>query len=91
MLSSFQSQRDHLEANEGAGEREAAWEAQRRILVDDAERLRETLHQATRERDELRLKVAATEGGGPRSPSAPPQSGGIAMADLLCRHLQQRQ
>ena len=71
-----------LEANEGAGEREAAWEAQRKILVDDAERLRESLHQATRERDELRLKVAATEGGDGRSQAAP-QSGGIAVADLL--------
>jgi homeobox protein cut-like len=69
-----------LEANEGADEREAAWEAQRRILVDDGERLRETLHQATRERDELRLRVAALEGGNPRSATA---SGGIGMADLL--------
>ena len=72
-----------LEANEGAGEREAAWEAQRKILVDDAERLRESLHQATRERDELRLKVAATEGGGTGRSASAPQSGGIAMADLL--------
>ena len=69
-----------LEANEGAGEREAVWEAQRRILVDDAERIRVSLHQATRERDELRLKVAATEGN---APASAPASGGIPMADLL--------
>ena len=72
----------HLfEADEGAGEREAVFEAQRRILVDDGERLRETLHEASRERDELRLRVAAVEGN-PNSKAAPP-SGGIAMADLL--------
>jgi homeobox protein cut-like len=51
-----------LEASEGLGEREAAWEAQRGILVDDAERIRVILHEATRERDELRLKLAALEG-----------------------------
>jgi homeobox protein cut-like len=71
-----------LEESEGAGEREAAWEAQRRILLDDAERVRETLHGATRERDELRLKVAALEGSAPRSQPAP-TSGGIQFADLL--------
>jgi homeobox protein cut-like len=52
-----------LEADEGASAREAAWEAQRQILVDDAERLRELLHDATRERDDLRLRVEATAGG----------------------------
>lgn len=73
----------HLfEASEGAGEREAAWEAQREILIDDSERLRVDLHQATRERDELRLKVAALEGDAPSVPAAP-SSGGIVMADLL--------
>ena len=71
-----------LEASEGVGEREAAWEAQRRILVDDSERLRVTLHEATTERDELRLKVAALEGGATQKKSAP-SSGGIQMADLL--------
>jgi homeobox protein cut-like len=71
-----------LEADEGAGEREAAWEAQRRILVDDAERLRETLHEATRERDELRLRVGALEGGSSASRSAPP-SGGIGLNDIM--------
>jgi len=79
-----------LEADEGAGEREAAWEAQRKILVDDAESLRLRLHEASRERDELRLKVAAT-GRSPSSggistrglASAPPSGSGIGMADLL--------
>jgi homeobox protein cut-like len=71
-----------LEESEGAGEREAAWEAQRQILVDDSERVRLSLHEATRERDELRLKVAALEGGsGSMGPA--PASGGIPMADLL--------
>ena len=71
-----------LDADEGAGEREAAWEAQRRILVDDSERLRASLHQVTRERDELGLKLAATSG---RSLGAktPPPSGGISMADFV--------
>jgi homeobox protein cut-like len=71
-----------LEASEGVGEREAAWEAQRRILVDDAERVRVDLYEATRERDELRLKVGALEGGKVKLKSAP-ASGGIQMADLL--------
>jgi homeobox protein cut-like len=75
-----------LEADEGAGEREAAWEAQRRILVDDAERLRVTLHEATRERDELRLRVAAVTGdstGADRVGPTPPPSGSVSMSDML--------
>ena len=62
-----------LEADEGASAREAAWEAQRQILVDDAERLRELLHDATRERDDLRLRVEATAGGssGEKQQTAP--------------------
>ncbi|CAB9499448.1 Protein CASP [Seminavis robusta] len=71
-----------LDADEGAGEREAAWEAQRRILVDDSERLRQTLHVVTRERDDLGLKLAAVTGrsvGG----KTPPASGGISMADFV--------
>jgi homeobox protein cut-like len=88
--------RNHLlEADEGAGEREAAWEAQRQIIMDDSERLRETLHEATRERDELRLKTAllddknnaAATGSSPNTPSrhgGPPSSGnGIGMAELM--------
>lgn len=72
-----------LEADEGAGEREAAWEAQRRILIDDAERLRETLHESTRERDELRLRVAAFEGDSTRNGPTPPPSTGLAVADVI--------
>jgi len=72
-----------LDQEDGAGEREAAWDAQRRILVDDAERLRETLHEATRERDELRLRVGALEGSGFKTGKTPPPSGGLAMADML--------
>jgi len=51
------TQESLLEADEGASEREAAWEAQRRILVDDADRLREMLQVITKERDELNLRV----------------------------------
>jgi len=52
-----------LDSTDEVSHREAAWEAQKRILVDDADRLRENLQVATRERDELRLRVAAVEGG----------------------------
>jgi homeobox protein cut-like len=72
-----------LEASEGAGEMEAAWEAQRRILVDDSERVRVMLHEATRERDDLRLKVAALEGSNDGSIRRAPSSGGVNMHDLL--------
>lgn len=73
-----------LEASEGAGEREAAWDAQRRILVDDSERVRVMLHEATRERDDLRLKVAALDGSNEEHRSMiDPTSGGINLSDLL--------
>jgi len=42
---------------EGLGLREAAWEAQRAIFAGEAERLRESLGEVSRERDELRLKI----------------------------------
>jgi homeobox protein cut-like len=71
-----------LEASEGDYEREAAWDAQRRILVDDAERVRVMLHEATRERDDLRLKVLALDGSKEGQRSAP-SSGGINVSDLL--------
>lgn len=76
-----------LKAEDGLGEREAAWEAQRQILVQDAERLREELGMVGRDRDALRLKLealdssAAVAGGGASSGaadgslSAPPSSG----------------
>ena len=62
-----------LRAEDGAGEREAAWEAQRGILVGDSERLREELGEVGRERDALRLRVVALDGG------ASPSSGGLMM------------
>lgn len=75
------TQADLLEVDEGVSQREAAWEAQRSILMDDAERLRESLQVASRERDELRLRVAALEG---RSGTVtPPPSTGISMSDLM--------
>lgn len=74
-----------LKAEDGLGEREAAWEAQRQILVQDAERLREELAEVGRERDVYRLKMEASapsssSGGGDSSSisgigSAPPSSG----------------
>ena len=48
-----------LEADEGLREQEAAWNAQRQILIDDAERLRERLYQITRERDDSVMKLSA--------------------------------
>lgn len=51
-----------LEADQGQSEREAVWEAQRQILVDDSDRLREVLHEVTRERDTLKMRVEAISG-----------------------------
>lgn len=50
-----------LKAEDGLGEREAAWEAQRQILVQDSERLREELSDVGRERDGLRLRMEALD------------------------------
>jgi len=71
-----------LKAEDGLGEREAAWEAQRQILVQDAERLREELFEANRERDAWRLKMEATLGekapaSGGLPLGGPPPSGGV--------------
>ena len=55
------------------GEREAAWEAQRQILVQDAERLREELSDVCRDRDVYRLKMEASA---PKSPNTSSSSGG---------------
>jgi len=55
-----------LAAEDGLGEHEAAWEAQKQILVGDADRLREELAECARERDEVRLRMEAVlerEGG----------------------------
>jgi len=65
-----------LENDEGSSRREAAWEAQRQILVDDNERVRESLQTVMRERDELSMKLAAVGPG-----SAPPSGGDVQ--DLL--------
>jgi len=73
------TQNHMLEADEGLSRREAAWEAQRAILIGDTERLREELHSANRERDELRMKVTAqlsTDSG------ATPRETGVSMKDL---------
>ncbi|KAL7522637.1 hypothetical protein ACHAWX_007337 [Stephanocyclus meneghinianus] len=76
-----------LKAEDGLGEREAAWEAQRQILIGDAERLREELADVCRERDGLRLKVELFE----RKPdsknsagigSAPP-SGAVKLSEFM--------
>jgi len=78
------SQAHILQAEEGADQREAAWEAQRRILIDDSERLREALHHATTERDELKMKVAAIDTpSSSMSMSPPPSSSGFSAADIL--------
>mmetsp|Transcript_42585 Transcript_42585/g.51124 ORF Transcript_42585/g.51124 Transcript_42585/m.51124 type:complete len:679 (+) Transcript_42585:33-2069(+) len=51
-----------FESDEGLNEMEAAWEAQRTIMVDDAERLRMELHEVKSERDDLRLRVLPEQG-----------------------------
>lgn len=79
-----------LKAEDGLGEREAAWEAQRQILVQDAERLRDELSEVGRDRDNLRLKIEAM-GKSPTSGSsayiggddAPPSSGGAKLAEYM--------
>jgi hypothetical protein len=43
------------------------------------------LHEATRERDALRLRAAATvtSGGSDRTGPTPPASGNVSMADMI--------
>ncbi|KAL7446020.1 hypothetical protein ACHAXH_009834 [Discostella pseudostelligera] len=85
-----------LKAEDGLGEREAAWEAQRQILVQDAERLREELSEMGRERDTWRLKIEAM-GKSPISGSsgyvvgdgAPPSSGAV-LGSKLAEYLSER-
>lgn len=57
-------QAHQLEADEGLNEREAAWEAQRQILVDDADRTREQIYEVKRERDDLKIKAEAMKDDG---------------------------
>jgi len=85
-----------LKAEDGLGEREAAWEAQRNILVQDAERLREELSEVGRERDGWRLKMesqldsASSSGGDGDGLSSPPSSG-LAGAKLkLAEYMTER-
>lgn len=64
-----------LKAEDGLGEREAAWEAQRQILVQDSERLREELSDVCGERDVYRLKMEAS------APNSSSSSGGVGGGD----------
>ena len=66
-------QADWLQRDEGLSQQEAAWEAQRQILVDDAARLREQLQRATRELEEARSSTSIA--------SPPPSTG--ALSDLV--------
>jgi homeobox protein cut-like len=73
-----------LQADEGVSQREAAWEAQKTILVDETTRLREMLHVTSTERDELKLKVAAIEGKNSKLAISPPPSGNaVSVKDLM--------
>jgi homeobox protein cut-like len=73
------TQNDMLQSDEGQSRREAAWEAQRQILVDDNERVREALQTALREREQLQMKLAVLES--PKLPNSPPSGTGVQ--DLL--------
>jgi homeobox protein cut-like len=85
-----------LAAEDGLGEREAAWEAQRQILVGDADRLREELAECARERDEVRLRMSVLvreeEGGNNNSGvggiATPPSSDGAKV--LLAEYMSER-
>jgi len=77
-----------LEADQGQNEREAVWEAQRQILVDDSDRLREVLHEVTRERDSLKMRVEAMTGkeeenGGSGNGSGSNGGGDVSMVDMI--------
>ena len=72
-----------LQADEGVSHREAAWEAQRQILLADSERLREDLQVATRERDELRLENAALQGKDSSKTYGPVTASGVSVEDLM--------
>ncbi|KAL3788778.1 hypothetical protein ACHAWO_008588 [Cyclotella atomus] len=76
-----------LKAEDGQGEREAAWEAQRQILIGDSERLREEMADIIRERDDLRLKMGALEnksdGTTDGIESAPPSGTGVKLSEFM--------
>ena len=67
-----------LKAEDGQGEREAAWEAQRQILVADSERLREEISELSVDRDRMRLRLEALTSSSTSSGGVdlPPPSGG---------------
>jgi hypothetical protein len=85
-----------MEADDGINRLEATWEAQRQILLDDNNRIREELQIAARSRDELLMKVAMMGGDAIHATSnngdgisissslmSPPVSGGFTKQDLL--------
>jgi homeobox protein cut-like len=74
-----------LQADEGLCRREAAWDAQRQILVHDNERVRESLQTVSRERDELRMKLSALNNTTTANASitTPPPSGNFSKQDLM--------
>jgi homeobox protein cut-like len=72
-----------LEADEGLNEREAVWEAQRQILFDDADRLREQLHEVKRERDTLKIKAEAMKEDPTSSKSKEVELSTMQMADIM--------
>jgi homeobox protein cut-like len=66
-----------LQDSEGLSRREAAWEVQRQIIVDDHQRVQEQLQTALRENEQLRSRASAA----PISSNAPPS--GSVMQDLV--------
>jgi homeobox protein cut-like len=63
--------------SEGLSRREAAWEVQRQIIVDDHQRVQEQLQTALRENEHLRSRASAA----PISSNAP--ASGVGMQDLV--------
>jgi homeobox protein cut-like len=74
------TQNDMLVADDMVSSKEAAWEAQRQILVDDNERVREALQTVKRERDELSHKLAAARDA--KAATSAPSSGNTGAASV---------
>lgn len=74
-----------LQADEGVSQQEAVWDAQRQILMGDADRLRQELQLAVRERDELRLQQAALQDDDSPSPrrSSNAAAAAVSVDELL--------
>lgn len=66
-----------LQETEGLSRREAAWEVQRQIILDDYQRVQEQLQTSLQENEQLKMRVSAS----PISSNAPPSASG--MQDLL--------